>query len=351
MLLIFFITVGGYAQTDYWHYQNASTRSLSMAGAFTAVQDYHNSLNWNPAALVLAKDRTRLRSQEYFKTNFDLGALSLAFVGLAIEGIEQGCEEEEDNAEEKDPSTEQDEVTFWEVLGLFAYSFRGVTFIDRDNSMISINLHEDIMDYETDITHIFDNSYQTLVFSHLLGREFSVGASISYYQVHDSGSRKKGMGGSVGLQYNSVKYTGLTYGLTFFTFADQVKNVRYRLERIYNNSFHFGLGYNLKDTFLFAMDLKNITAFKKKYLCEVHFGFEQKIIDNVFLREGFFLWENSIAKTAGSFGLGYKTRLFKSRKEDNLDISIGGLFNCPVRQNDNLISYRNDASITLRYSF
>jgi hypothetical protein len=226
-----------------------------------------------------------------------------------------------------------------------------VTIINRDNLLIVINLHEDIMDYDTDITHIFDNAYQTLILSHLIGREFSFGASISYYQVHDSGKRKKGMGGSLGLQYNSVRYPGLTYGLTYFIFANPVKDVRYRLERIYNNSFHAGAGYSLGNSFLFAMDLKNITAFRKKYLCEVHFGFEQKIIGNVFLREGFFLWENSIAKTTGSFGLGYKTSLFKSRKSDNLDLSIGGLFNCPVRETGNTIAYRDDISITLRYSF
>jgi hypothetical protein len=351
MLLAHLMTGSGYAQTDYAHYQNSNTRALSMSGAFTAVQDYHNSLNWNPAAIVLAKDRTDLRSRQYIKANFDLGALGIALIGLTIESATSESDDEENSTEEESSSSEQEDISGWEWIGLLVYSFRGVTFIDRENTLISLNLHEDIMDYDTDITHIFDNAYQTLIFSHLIGREFSLGASISYYQVHDRGERKKGMGGSIGLQYNSVRYPGLTYGLTYFTFADPVKDIRYRVERIYNNSAHFGVGYNIKDKFLFALDLKNITAFGEKYLGEVHFGFEQNIIGNVYLCEGFFLWENSIAKTAGSFGLGYKSSLFKSRKADNLDLSIGWLFNCPVRETANTITYRDDISITLRYSF
>jgi hypothetical protein len=114
---------------------------------------------------------------------------------------------------------------------------------------------------------------------------------------------------------------------------------------------HFGLAYQLQDRFLFTLDLKNITAFKNKYFGEVHIGFEQNIIGNVFLREGLFFWENSISKTVSGLGLGYKTHLFKSVKEDNLDISLGGLFSCPIRQENNKISYRSDASVTLRYSF
>jgi len=347
LFYIYYLAGNVFGQNDYGHYQNSDTRALSLACSFTAVQDYHNSLNWNPAALVLAKGRTRLSSEQYFKANFDLGTLGLAFAGLIVQGIEQSSKDS--TAEETD--SEQESITFWEVMGLFIYSFRGITFIDRDNFLISLILHEDIMDYDTDITHILDNSYQSLVFSHMIGHEFSVGAALNYYQVHDNSIRKKGMGGNIGVQYNSVKYKGLTYGLSYFTFTKQVSDIRYRVERIYNNSIHLGLSYDLKNSFLFAMDLKNLTAFKKKYFCEAHFGFEQKVVGYFFLREGFFCWENSISKFVGSFGFGYRTKLFKSRKEDNLDLSLGGLFNCPQRNWNNRISYRNDMSITLRYSF
>lgn len=317
------------------HYQNSNSRALSMAGAFTSVQDYHNSLYWNPAGLILAKDRSEYRNSDLIKVNFDIPSLYVAFMGLAIHSISHCGEDYEDEDEEETPY----------CLQLFAYSFRGITFINRDNFLVSLNLHEDLIDYETSYENILDNSYQTLITSYEFGRELSIGSSFNYYQVYHDSVRISGFGLNLGIQYNSTKCKGLTYGLSYFKFQDNVKYVRSRVERIFDNSLTFGICYNYHEKLIVAMDIKNINDINKKYFCESHFGFEEELSKSFYLRQGFYLKNNFINNVVTTFGLGYRTHLFETLKEKYLNIGLGFLFDDkkPMRE--------FEATITLRVGF
>ncbi len=330
------------AQPSFSHFQNSNTRAISMGGAFTSVQDFDNSLLWNPASLILAKDRTKLKDENFIKINADLLSLSSAIIavgaGLIINAI-TSCD-----TDEFGECTENNGAKISAYgLGILLYGFRGVTFIDNDNFLVSLNLHEDIFDNETTIKNVFDNSYQSLFFSYKFGRELSVGAGINYYQVFSESQRKNGIGFNVGLQYNSLKVKGLYYGISYFKFADNIKYVRSKVERIFDNSLNFGISYDYKDQLLISLDIKNITSFSKSYFGELHVGFEEKIYEDLYFRQGFYFIDNNKDKFVKSFGIGIKTSLFDLLNFYEFhfwDFSLGIIIN------DNKPNNRRDVSFT-----
>jgi hypothetical protein len=295
---------------SYFHYQTSAARPLAMGGAFTAVQDFHSSLAWNPAALVLAKDRAGLAEETYFKVNFDLLSLGTALIGW---GINSAFLEEDEEMNGK---------TACYLAQMTLYSIRGFTLINKNNLLVSVNLHEDLLDYQTTFGNIFDNSYQSLTASWQVGREFAVGGSYNYYQVWDGEKRFNGGGYNLGLQYNSLQFKKLYYGISWFAFDDPVQNVRSRIERIFNRSLTFGLAWQSGSWWTVAGDFRNINRPSDDYFAEVHVGLEERIAKNFYLRQGGFLTGNNIGKPVFSFGAGYTTRLFRTTKPWILDFGL-----------------------------
>lgn len=173
----------------------------------------------------------------------------------------------------------------------------------------------------------------------------SIGTSLSYYQTNENGIKHSGLGYNLGLQYNSLRFKGLTYGFTWFKFANDVKHVRSRVERIFDNSLTFGLSYELKQRLIFAVDVKNINGWSKYYFCETHVGFEEEVNENFYARQGFYFKNNELKKFVKSLGIGYRTGLFKSLKDRYLDMSIGVL----IEEKNPIEKF--DVVATLRMSF
>jgi len=306
MFLMVRVTIG----QSYFHYQSSTARPLSMGGAFTAVQDFHSSLVWNPAALVLAKDRAGLSGETYFKVNFDLLSLGTAVVAW---GINTAFLEEDE---------ELDDKTACYLTQMTLYSIRGFTLINKNNLLVSVNLHEDLIDYPTTFENIFDNSYQTVTASWQVGREFAIGGSYNYYQVYHEQKRTSGGGYNLGLQYNSLRFRELYYGISWFAFDDPVENVRSRTERLFNRSLNLGLAWQSNSWWTLAGDFRNINHIRSDKFSEFHLGLEEKAARNLYLRQGGFLEENRADKAVLSFGAGYTTRLFRTAKPWIIDFGL-----------------------------
>ena len=301
------------------NFLNSNSRAMSMAGSFTSVYDIDNSPMWNPSISILEKDRKLGVESKYSHFEVDLIPVGLAIGVLALENL-------------FGDSTESNS-DFWKAIGIFVvYSVRGYTY-SKDKFQIYLKLNEDLFDYDlTDTKNFFDNSQSMLTFSYQLGREFAIGTSLNYYQIYiEDEGRERGMGESIGLSYNSLAVNQLSYGITYFNFPNNIKNVREKTERLVDNSINLGVSYHYNYDYLISLDIRDINHLDNDSFLETHLGLEEKIYNfekgKLFFRQGGYFLNNTSRKAVYSFGFGYKSNLTDDEDENLYNICIGILVN------------------------
>jgi hypothetical protein len=309
------------------NFLNSNTRAMSMSGAFTSVYDIDNSPMWNPSISILEKDRKLGIESKYSHFEVDIIPVGLAIGTLLLEEL-------------LSDSTESNS-DLWKAIGIFVvYSVRGYTY-SKDKYQIYLKLNEDLYDYDlTDTKNFFDNSQSMLAFSYQIGREFAIGASLNYYQTYiENAGRERGMGESIGLSYNALSVNQFSYGITYFNFPNNIRDVREKTERLFDNSINLGISYQYKYDYLLSLDIRDVNHIDNDSFLETHLGLEEKISDykngKFFLREGGYFLNNTTAKPVYSLGLGYKSNL--TEDDDNLyNISLGVIVNRYIEKKYNL---------------
>jgi len=319
LFIILILFVGNTYSQTLINFLNSNSRAMSMGGAFTSVYDIDNSPMWNPSISILEKDRKIGVESSYSKFELDLIPAGLAIVVLLLENL--------------DEDTTDIDTDFLKTMGiLLVYSFRGYTY-SSDKYQIYLKLNEDLFDYDlTDTKRFFDNSQSMLAFSYQFGREFAVGVSFNYYQTYEKNiGRESGLGGCIGLSYNALAVNRLSYGLTYFKFPDNMKNVREMTERLFDNSINFGISYHYNYNYLVSLDVRDINHFDNASCLETHLGLEEKIVriknGNLYLRQGGYFLNNNSNKPVYSVGIGYKSDISFVKRDKLLNISFGIIVN------------------------
>lgn len=328
-LLIIFIlsTTNSKAQTTV-NFLNSNSRAMAMSGAFTSIYDIDNSPMWNPSISILEKDRKLGVGSDYSHFEVDIIPVGLAIGFLALDYFFGDSSESSSD--------------LWKAIGIFAvYSLRGYTY-SKDKFQLYLKLNEDLFDYDMlDTKNFFDNSQSMLAFSYQIGRELALGTSLTYYQTYiEKVGRERGMGGSIGLSYNALAINQLSYGITYFSFPNHMKEVREKTERLIDNAINLGISYHYNYDYLISLDVRDINHIENDSFLETHLGLEEKISDykngKFFLREGGYFLNNKTAKPVYSLGLGYKSNLTEDDDENLYNISLGVIVNRFIEKKFNL---------------
>jgi len=296
-----------------------------MGSAFTAADDFYSYYLWNAAGAKFKENEPEMLKNTYLKWNMDLTSLSLGVLLLTLYS----------NSNNED---ESDDETVESIVKLFAFSFRGLTLIRSKNVLVSLNLFEELMDYKFPTRNPFTNCSNSICFSLKPSNQLSLGLSVSAYKIDDDEWQAVGTGYNLGMQYQPQKIKGLKWGISYFRFSQDVKMARSKIERIFNNSFCFGISYRHDDKYLISADIKNLLSFSKGYFGELHFGAEQKLFYNFYLREGFFPFDNNIHKLAATIGIGYQSNFYENPDAKYFDVSIGFLLYSQTPLNQNIVS-------------
>ena len=319
------------------NFLNSNSRAMSMGGSFTSVYDIDNSPMWNPSISILEKDRKLGVDSKYSHLELDLIPVGLAIVTLLLENLLS--------------DSTGDNTDLWKAIGIFVvYSVRGYTY-SKDKFQFYLKLNEDLFDYDlTDTKNFFDNSQSMIAFSFQLGREFALGTSVNYYQTYEKETgRERGFGGSIGLSYNALAVNQLSYGLTYFKFPDNMKDVREKTERIINDSFNLGVSYHYNNDLLVSLDIKDIIHPNNNSFLETHLGLEEKIYKfekaNLYLRQGGYFLNNISRKAVYSFGIGYKSELIDDEDETLYNFSLGIMVNRFIKNEYNLYFFNTNKFI------
>ncbi|MBN1407989.1 MAG: hypothetical protein JW956_09375 [Calditrichaceae bacterium] len=309
------------------NFLNSNSRAMAMSGAFTSVYDIDNSPLWNPSISILEKDRKLGVESDYSHLELDLIPAGMAIGILALDNF-------------FGDSTEFNSA-FWKVVGIFAaYSIRGYTY-SKDKFQFYLKVNEDLFDYNMlNTKNFFDNSQSLLAFSYQLGREFAVGTSLNYYQTYSKDDdRKKGFGNSIGLSYNALSLNQLSYGITYFNFPNDMKNVREKTERLIDNSINLGISYHYNSDYLVSLDIRDINHPDNNTFLETHLGLEERAYNTkngkISFRQGGYFLHNAARQPVYSFGLGYRSNLDED-VESMYNINFGIIINRFIEKKYNL---------------
>ncbi|NOZ61553.1 MAG: hypothetical protein GXO74_07705 [Calditrichaeota bacterium] len=273
-------------------------KPLSMASAYTSVEDNLVSGLYNPASLRLFK------GEKNFRVTFFLNPIAPASAIYERYGKEPA-----------DPSLESRSV--WkDALLLFKGVVISAKFLDFGLVFNEQIIDPRVISQQKDIFSYYDfskNSSHSAILHLRLADRVSLGASGTLFLREQGDKVQRGFGFSYGILMKPAKR--MNAGVVYHYLPRLMSDVRIPLEKMVDQTINVGLSYYPFDATTLSLDLRNLTEEKGKSVIELRFGVEQRVFSLFALRGGYFK-ERFSDREQISAGIGIlDTNIFFSRAE------------------------------------
>ncbi|NIR48685.1 hypothetical protein GWO43_09630 [candidate division KSB1 bacterium] len=282
---------------------HVKARPLAMGGAYTSIDDDLAAVNFNPAAYFLKE-----REQEK-KVTFFLNPVSPIVGGAKNQDMFRGSGSQIDD--------------FFMSLSLLLKSvsvsidpFQFGVLLGEQN----LNLPETFQVGDFFTTQGYRQNHTHSIVGRLkLADRVSLGGAANFSvgsKLNAPFERHTDLGVSYGILLKPEE--GLNIGVSFYNIPDTLKQSRFPLERIIDESVNIGISYRLfDDNTRFSVDLRNLGEEQEEVVREFHFGVEQVFLSQVALRAGYFRKDEGEDVFSWGVGLLNGASLFQKEVDEN----------------------------------
>ena len=260
------------------------TRAIGMGTAFTAVESGLESALYNPATFQYIEAHKGLKFSVLFNPVVSAGLYNL-YNNDSREGISTG---DWYNVFRTLPKAIVLSSEKWE-FGL----------INHEELETRSSFHKQIKFVEGD--HFFQHHVENFIARIKLAKQVQLGAAVQYYSAFVEDSLQHGFGASYGVFIKP--HSKLNVGVVFVNLPVGMKNVRVNHDRFNTESVNVGFAYRPFSQTTIALDVRNLSEESQTTTREIHFGVEQGIFNQIYLRSGFYR-DRFNKKNRFSFGIG-----------------------------------------------
>ncbi len=256
-------------------------RPMSMAGAYTAVQDPFNSVDYNPATLSAINNRQGVRYSIY------LNGSGLLAAGLMTK-----------------------DLTHWDLL--FGLGIKGFT-LSKGRVSFAMTFGEESLSNKK-LGNYKDFSIQSYRryrhssagFSLNFAANVSIGAAVEtgYYSLLSDNDGENDREWEWGYRYGIYVKTmhNVALGLCFVNYPGAIEKERLLLDRFSNESLNLGIAWHVRSNLMISCDVRNVSDEDQDTFTEPHAGVEWMPFSIIKIRSGA-AWGTD-GRSMKSFGIG-----------------------------------------------
>jgi hypothetical protein len=293
-------------------------RSMAMGGAYMGVSYKTESMLWNPAGIQIPPhaDKSGRFHSNLLAAPFVVTGIFSYMTASAIEGDD----EDEYGNEYPTPMTDRATESLYAALPFF---FKSASIRNESGTVaLAGNLVEDILPYETldkrkrgrQDMDMFDNLGYQFGMRGRISTQFSVGATLGFYNLYEDNEHPFGNTLTVGTMYCPSEK--LSLGLGYFNYSPGAKDVLLPLERITEKSVNLGLSFRPDLDTEITFDMRNLLNDEAEAYGERHIGAERRLARWFALRGGYYKQNNNGADIAS---LGFQCKSFNYTLIENLE--------------------------------
>lgn len=258
----------------------AFSRSTSMGGAFTAVEDGVENVLFNPAAMNYTDVGEKVR--------FYLNPLGAA---AALQDLQSLTSNAKRRAED------------WLALG--GLLLKNISF-SNSNLQLSLLFSEDLRDANLDTSGsayldargLFDENYHAVAGRVSLAKQVSIGASAYFFNLYN----KKTFGSSYGIIIRPSDK--IQAGISYYTFPQGVDSLMLGKYSLTNKTINVGISWAPIYQARLALDVRNVSGEDAASPNEIHAGIELLPSYRIAFRAGYFKRGGDVQKASIGFGIG-----------------------------------------------
>lgn len=294
IVCVFFIILSipgeaGCVVTNYLTSGSARIRALSMASAYTSIEDDFSAGFYNPGAFKVNAPQSERSFRVFFNP-----------VGV-VTGLHDFSTYDFDYKKDEELTTE-------EALYSLATMLKGAVFTTSVFD-VGFGLWEEVIPDSTatgsgrffSYENLMYQSFHSAFFNIKIAPSVTFGLSGTLYSERKNGNIMYRSGHTFGilLDPNPKMKVGIVYNFLPKHFA----NARVGLESLGNETITSGISYYPDLNTVLSIDLRNLTREDKASSREIHAGIERKIVDQVAFRAGYYR-KKSTENDVLSFGIG-----------------------------------------------
>jgi hypothetical protein len=262
-LLLFFCfqaPVSGQAEKTNWVLiSTIKARPAGMSGAYTAVKDPFNAVDYNPAALSAATNKSGVNYSVYLNGG---GLIAAGLIG--------------------------EDLMHWDLI--FGMGVKGFT-VSSGRLSLAVSFGEESI---TDKPSLKPNDFSTATYRRYrhstagfclnFASNVSIGAAVETGYFNKENGRKWHFGYRYGIYVETMHNVSL--GLCFVNYPQTIENERSLLDRFTNESLNLGIAWHIKDNIMFSFDIRNVSDEDKDAFTEPRAGTEWMPFSFIKLRAG-----------------------------------------------------------------
>jgi len=260
------------AQNDF--YLSLSTikaKPLSMASAYTSVEDNLASAIYNPASIGL------FNGDKNFRVTFFLNPVA------PVSAFRERYREQAASQADETRSVWQDALVLFKGV-IFTIKFLDIGFLFNEQIIDPVLLsgQKEFFSY-----YDFSENISHSAIVHLrLAERVSLGASTTLFMQQSGDQTQRGYGFSYGILMKPA--ARMNVGISYHYLPRLMPDVRIPLEKMVDQTINVGISYYPLSSTTLSMDLRNLTEEKGKSVIELRFGAEQRVFSLFALRGGYF---------------------------------------------------------------
>ncbi len=283
--LILLLTAESRAQQNLFYTLNYSkSRAIGLGAAFTAVEGGLATAFYNPATFRFAQADKGIK--------FSLVINPLVSAGIFHYYSNHSGPE---STSEKWLRIVQ---TLPKAVVLSTPNFEA-SFINHEELESRESFHPNTQFFEGD--DFFDHHVESFVLRVRLADQIQMGGTINYYTAVVNDTLQRGLGSSYGIYIRT--HPKLDVGIVFISMPGKMKNLHLNYDRFEDETVNVGMAYHPFHSTTLAVDVRNLTEESQQTTRELHFGFEQGILNQFFLRAGFYR-DRNLAQNRLTVGFG-----------------------------------------------
>jgi hypothetical protein len=179
-----------------------------------------------------------------------------------------------------------------ELATMLELLVHGLAYGDRSFQLAALIGEAAASPYTTSDDEFLDaQDYSSNQYSLMAGRvqfadRVAIGGSVGFYYRDQTTGRRWGTGWSYGVTVVSGR--NIRVGLSYWSFPKHMSDYRAEPERMVHEAVNLGVSYQSPFGTLLAMDVRNLGEESRTPIRELHVGIEQKFLQWLALRGGYF---------------------------------------------------------------
>lgn len=272
LLILFVPFLALYAQNDlFLTLSSMKAKPLSMASAYTSVEDNLVSAVYNPATL------STYTSEKKFRVTFFLNPIAPASAFYE----RYTADFPEPKLKSRSPWTDG-LLLIKGVIITAKFLDLGLIFNEQIINPGLISQQKDPFSYY----NFIDNSAHSAIMRFRLAERVSLGVSATLFLQQKGDEIERGYGFSYGILMKPGKR--MNVGIAYHYLPQLMSDIRIPLEKLVDQTVNVGISFYPFSKTTLSLDIRNLTEEKSKSVIEFRFGAEQRIFSLFALRAGYF---------------------------------------------------------------